>query len=68
MADGAVLGFEVLHGDFEHVVAANAHAMDLWRRLIAGLRLGGVAGMLASLRLAHWPILTRLNAMPKQVG
>jgi hypothetical protein len=28
MADGAVLRFVVFHGDFEHVVATDANAMD----------------------------------------
>lgn len=29
VAGGAMLGVDVVHGDFEHVVAADADAMDL---------------------------------------
>ena len=62
VADGAVLGFVILHRDLEHIVATNAHTMDLWRSLIAGPRLGGAPGVLVCLRLAHDLILTRLRA------
>jgi hypothetical protein len=31
VAGGAVLGFVILHRDFEHVVATDADAMDLLR-------------------------------------
>ena len=43
MASGAVLGFVIFHRDFEHVVAADADAMDLRRRLFARFELCGVA-------------------------
>jgi|SRR5271156_1354054 len=66
MADGAVLGFVILHGDFEHIVTANAHAMDLWPSLLAWPGFRGVPGVLICLRLAHGWILTRLIAMGKE--
>src|ERR1700729_357576 len=65
MADGAVLGFVILHGDFKHVVAANAHTVDLWRGFIAGPGFSRVPGLLVCLRLAHGLILARLKATRK---
>ncbi len=38
VANSTMFGFVVLHGDFEHIVAANADAMD-FRRFIARLAL-----------------------------
>jgi len=58
MAGGAVLGVDVIHGDFKHIVAADADAMDFHRRFLAGLGRGGI-GMLSFLCLAHGGILSR---------
>jgi len=57
VADGAVLCFVILHGDFEHVVAAYADAMDFGRFVARLGRVGG-ARMLSCVRLAHKRILT----------
>lgn len=45
VAGGAVLGFVVVHGDEEHLIAADAHTVDLNLRFSAGLR-RRVIGML----------------------
>lgn len=41
MADGAVLGFVVIEGHDEHVIAADANAVDLRLGLAVGFRIGG---------------------------
>jgi hypothetical protein len=51
-----VLGFVVLDGDFEHVVAADADAMDFRGRLAAEFGFGCVRG-LSVLGFAHERIL-----------
>jgi hypothetical protein len=56
VADRAVLGFVVLDGDFEHVVAADADAMDFRGRLAAEFGFGCVRG-LSLLGFAHERIL-----------
>ena len=59
MASGAVLGFEVFHRDFEHVVAADADTMNFRGRFLAGLGFRGVAGVGSLVRFRHERILTR---------
>jgi hypothetical protein len=59
VTSGAVLGFVVVHRDFEHVVATDANAMDFRARFFAGLRFRAVPGVFALLRFAHRPILAR---------
>jgi hypothetical protein len=54
-----MLCFVVFHGDFEHIIAANAYAMDFRRRLFARPDLCGMLGVLIMLRLAHERILAR---------
>lgn len=56
VADRAVLGFVVLDGDFEHVVTADADAMDFRGRLAAEFGFGSVCG-LSVLGFAHERIL-----------
>ena len=46
VADGAMFGFVILHGDFEHVVAAYTDAMNL-KRFTSGLGLVRGARMLS---------------------
>ncbi|MGC2065522.1 MAG: hypothetical protein WA641_04745, partial [Candidatus Acidiferrales bacterium] len=46
VADGAVLGFVIFHGYFEHVVAADADAVDFGWRFSAGFGFGGVVRVL----------------------
>jgi hypothetical protein len=58
VARGAMLGVDVVHGDFEHIVAADADAVDFYGRLFAGLG-GGVLGILSLLSFAHGGILPR---------
>jgi hypothetical protein len=53
-----MFGFVILHGDFEHIIAAYAHAMNLGL-LAAGLGLVRMAGGLRWMRLIHERILTR---------
>jgi hypothetical protein len=52
VAGGAVLGFVIVHGDFEHVVAADADAVDLG----AGFRvMGGRTRMMERrIRVPGW--------------
>jgi hypothetical protein len=57
VAGGAVLGFEVFHRHFEHVVAADADTMNFRRRFLARLRFRGVAGVRSLVR--HKRILAR---------
>jgi hypothetical protein len=57
VADGAVLGFVIFHGDFEHVVAANADAVDFGWGLGARFGFGGVGRMFGVLRFGHGRIL-----------
>jgi len=58
MADGAVFGFVIFHGDFEHIITAYTDAVNLgW--FVARLALVRGAGMLGCVRLAHDRILTR---------
>jgi hypothetical protein len=57
VADGAVLGFVIFHGDFEHVVAADADAVDFGWRFGAGFSFGGVGGVVGVLRFGHGRIL-----------
>jgi len=65
VAGRAVLRFVVVHGHFEHVVAANAHPMDFYWRPLAWLRLRTVALGRRLMRgrwlmcLTHAAILTR---------
>ena len=61
MAGGAVLGVNVVHGDFEHIVATDADAMDFNGRLFAGFGSTGGTGMLSLLGLAHGGILSRCD-------
>ncbi len=58
MADRTVLGLVIVHGDFKHVVAANADAMDLRWRFVSRLGLGGMRGVRAMLWFVHARILT----------
>jgi HlyD family secretion protein len=58
VADGAVLGFVILHGDFEHIIAAYADAVN-FGCFVARLALVRGARMLSCVRLAHEGILTR---------
>jgi hypothetical protein len=58
VADGAVFGFVIFHGDFEHIIAADTDAMNL-RWLVARLGSVCVARMLTWVRLVHERILTR---------
>ena len=63
-----MLGFVVVHGDEEHLVAADADAVDEDGRFFAGL--GGVRGMrrlrrcLLGLCLSHEAIVARRAARP----
>jgi hypothetical protein len=34
VAGGTMLRVDVVHRDFEHVIAANAHSVDLWGRFV----------------------------------
>jgi hypothetical protein len=57
MAHGAVFRFEVIHRHFEHIVAADANAVNLRLRLAVG----GLFGLVFSgMCLAHGGILSRL--------
>ena len=67
MANGTVFGFVILHGDFEHIIAAYTDAMD-FRRFIAGLGLVCRARMLSWVRLVHERILTRLRGSARTPG
>ena len=53
-----MLGVNLIHGDFEHIVATNADTMDFHRGLFAGLG-GGVFGVVSLLSFAHRGILSR---------
>ena len=55
VADRAMLGFVILHGHFEHIIAPDADTMNLQRLLAPGLRRGLI--MLRCVRLAHRKIL-----------
>ncbi len=57
VADGAVLGSVIFHGYFEHVVAADADAMDLGGWFGAGFGFGCVGGVAGVLRFGHGRIL-----------
>jgi hypothetical protein len=59
VAGGAVLGFEVFHRHFEHVVAADADTMNFRGRLLSRLRFRGVAGVRSLARFRHKRILAR---------
>lgn len=59
VAGGAVLGVNVIHGDFKHVVATDADTMDFHGRVFAGFWRGGVISGLGLLCLAHGGILPR---------
>jgi hypothetical protein len=53
-----MLGFVILHGDFEHIIAAYTDAVNFgW--FVARLGLVRGARMLSCVRLAHDRILTR---------
>ena len=56
VANGAMLGFVILHGHFEHIIAPDADTMNL-QRLLAAVLPGGLI-MLRRVRLAHCKILT----------
>ena len=56
VADRAMLGFVILHGHFEHIIAPDADTMNL-QRLLATVLSGGLI-MLRCVRLAHRKILT----------
>lgn len=58
VAGGAVLGVDVVHGDFEHIVAADADAVDFYGGFFSGLGGGGVFGVLSLLWFAHGGILS----------
>jgi hypothetical protein len=58
VANGAMLGFVILHGDFKHIVAADTDAMN-FRRLAACVGFPRVIGRGGCVRLAHGRILTR---------
>jgi hypothetical protein len=53
-----MLGVNVVHGDFEHIVATDADAMNFNGRLFAGFGGAGGIGMLSLLGLAHGGILS----------
>ncbi|MGH9713964.1 MAG: hypothetical protein ACRD5M_11770 [Candidatus Acidiferrales bacterium] len=53
---GAVFCVYVVHGDFEHVVATDADAMDFDGRFLTWFG-GGVIGVLGLLCLVHGGIL-----------
>lgn len=59
VADRAVLGFVIFHGHFEHVIAADADAVDRRGWFGAGFGFGRVRGVLRVLRFAHERILAR---------
>ena len=59
MAGGTMLGFVIVHGDFKHVVAADANAMDLHRWFFARLHFARMLGMRHWVCLSHKRILTR---------
>jgi hypothetical protein len=56
VADGAVLSFVVIERHHEHVVAADAHPVNLGLRLAIGSSFGG---SVRGLRFAHKGILSR---------
>ena len=58
VAGGAVLGFVVVHGDFEHVVAADTDAVNLGGGLRVRLGWAGMRGGLRLVCLNHGSILT----------
>src|SRR5579863_4031123 len=62
VAGGAVLGFVIFHGYFEHVVAADADAVDFGWGFSAGFGFGGVRGVIGVLRFGHGRILARRAA------
>jgi len=52
-----MLRFVILHGHFEHIIAPDAHTMNLQRLLATFLPRGLIR--LRCVRLAHFKILTR---------
>jgi hypothetical protein len=58
MANGAMFGFVILHGDLKHIVASNTYAMD-FQRLFSRAVFARRFSMLGYMRIAHWRILTR---------
>jgi hypothetical protein len=52
MANGAMLGFVILHRDLEHIVASNADSMD-FQRLLARIVFSCGFTMLSCVRIAH---------------
>jgi hypothetical protein len=59
VAGGAVLGFEIFHRYFEHVVAADADTMNFSRLFLARFGFWGVAGVRSLVRFRHQRILAR---------
>jgi hypothetical protein len=57
VAGGAVLRVDVIHCDFEHVVAADADAMDLYGRLLTRPFTGRLIRVGGLLLFAHAQIL-----------
>jgi hypothetical protein len=58
VAHRAMLRFVIIHGHYEHIVAANADAMNLRLRLTVRAHCGLVVTFVA-LSLTHTPILAR---------
>jgi hypothetical protein len=67
MAGRAVLRVDVIHRHFEHVVAADADAMNFYWWLFCGFR---SACRLRRLRIAHKQILSRARKLssPSRTG
>ncbi len=59
-----MLGVNLIHRDFEHVVAADAHAMNLYGSLVAGLRFLVTMRLVDVLCLTHGRILTQAAKWP----
>lgn len=59
MACRTMLGVDVVHCDFEHVVAADADAVNFHRGLFRRFRGARWLRVLRLLRIAHKQILTR---------
>ncbi len=57
VANGAMLGLVVLHGDLKHIVAPNADSMN-FQRLLARIVFSCGFTVRRCVRLAHWQILT----------